>query len=334
MVTYSEVSHADAFSGEKMNLSDYYSNCDLCHRHCHVNRLAGQIGYCKQTSELRAARAALHFWEEPCISGSAGSGAVFFSGCSLQCVFCQNHDIAIGHTGKTLTSHHLSDIFLRLQEEQASNINLVTPTHFIPDIVSALEEAKSHGLTIPVVYNTGSYETVDALHMLDGLVDIYLPDLKYYSPDISMHYANTQDYFICASQAVSEMYRQVGMPVFSLPADQDPAAISLADQSEQYLMKRGVIVRHLLLPGCSHDSREIISYLHQTYQDKVFVSVMNQYTPIKIPAGYEELEHIVSDREYERIIHFILSLEMENVFIQDGGTAQESFIPPFNCDGI
>lgn len=321
------------FQGKTM-MYNSYSDCNLCHRHCHVNRSAGETGYCRQTSEMKAARAALHFWEEPCISGLDGSGAVFFSGCSLQCVFCQNHDIAIGHTGKLLSAKHLSDIFLRLQDEKASNINLITPTHFIPEIVSALEDAKSHGLRIPIVYNTGSYETIEALHMLDGLIDIYLPDLKYYSPEISTRYANAPDYFLCAAEAIHEMYRQVGNPVFSLPDHISPESVPLADQSEQYLMKRGVIVRHLLLPGCRHDSREIISYLHQTYQDRVFISVMNQYTPIKIPAGYEELCHTVSDRDYERIIHFMLSLEMENVFIQDGGTAKESFVPPFDCEGI
>lgn len=317
-------------------------SCDLCCRHCHIDRLSGKTGYCGQSAVLRAARAALHFWEEPCISGKEGSGAVFFSGCSLRCVFCQNHSIAIGQTGKELSVHHLAEIFLRLQEEQhANNINLVTPTHFIPQIADALTEAKKNGLILPVVYNTGSYETVSALSMLDGLVDIYLPDLKYNSPALSVRYANTSDYFECACLALAEMYRQVGTPQFHVRPDSTKAVFqsapgdqTLSDLSETALLSRGMIVRHLLLPGHAEDSIRIIRYLAQTYQDRVFLSIMNQYTPMSGLDAYPELQRTVTDAEYDTVIDEILSLGLENVFIQEGSTAEESFIPPFDCEGL
>ena len=224
-----------AFSNNNADvwLRDVMSDCVLCPRTCHVNRLAGQIGYCGQTSELMAARASLHYWEEPCISGISGSGTVFFSGCNLRCVFCQNHNIALGKAGRVITPKHLVEIFLNLQEQGANNINLVTPTHFLPQIAIALEQAKCRGLHLPIVYNTGSYESMDALRHLEGLVDIYLPDLKYLSAELSTAYSHAPDYFEIACAAIAEMYRQVGDPVI-----------------EDDEMKRGVLVRHLVLPGC------------------------------------------------------------------------------------
>ena len=212
------------------------SNCTLCPRECHVNRNAGEMGYCGQTAALMAARAALHFWEEPCLSGTNGSGAVFFSGCNLGCVYCQNHEIAHGLSGRGLTVSRLSDIFLELQGKGAHNINLVTPTHFVPQIVTALETAKKQGLSVPIIYNTSAYEKIETLKRLDGLVDIYLPDLKYFDSTLSRHYSHAADYFEKAAAAIAEMVRQVGAPVFV--------------DGENSLMKKGVIVRHLLLPGC------------------------------------------------------------------------------------
>jgi putative pyruvate formate lyase activating enzyme len=300
-----------------------------------VNRLRGEVGFCGQTAVITAARAALHYWEEPCISGTAGSGAVFFSGCSLRCVFCQNHEIALGQTGKEISVHHLAEIFLRLQNEQhANNINLVTPTHFVPQIVLGLQEAKRNGLHIPIVYNTGSYETLQTLQMLDGLIDIYLPDLKYYDSAISMRYADAPEYFQHASAAIAEMYRQVGSPRFQDSPSGDSATSDLSDLSENSLMTRGVIVRHLLLPGCTADSQKIIQYLYQTYRDAVFISIMNQYTPVHPPRDFPELQRKVSPSEYDAVVDYALSLGVENAFIQDGETAEESFIPPFDCEGI
>ncbi len=296
------------------------SDCALCPRECHVNRNASEIGYCGQTANLTAARAALHFWEEPCLSGTKGSGAVFFSGCNLRCVYCQNHEIAHGLSGRKITVSRLSDIFLELQEKGAHNINLVTPTHFVPQIITALKAAKKQGLSIPIVYNTSAYEKTDTLKKLEGLVDIYLPDLKYQDSLLSERYSHAPDYFETAARAISEMVRQVGAPVFTADADS--------------LMKKGVIVRHLLLPGCQKDARRILRYLHETYGHNIYVSIMNQYTPLPQTETVPELNRRISAREYEKIIDFAISIGIDNGFIQEGETASESFIPAFDCEGI
>ncbi len=310
-----------------MNLTD----CTLCPRNCHVNRAAGNIGYCGQTSEIAAARAALHMWEEPCISGTNGSGAVFFSGCNMRCVFCQNYDIAHSKAAcKTITVLRLAEIFLELQEKGAHNINLVTPTHYIPQIAQALQQAKKDGLTIPIVYNTGSYEKVESLKLLDGLIDIYLPDFKYYSSEIGRKYSNAPDYFEVAAAVVAEMYRQVGTPVFE-PLMEETGNM---DISEVSLMKKGVIVRHLLLPDCAKDSRFILRYLYETYGNNIYISIMNQYTPLKQVEHIPSLNRTITEKEYEAIIDYAISLGIENAFIQDGETASESFIPAFNCEGV
>lgn len=296
------------------------SNCTLCPRECHVNRNAGEIGYCGQTAVLTAARAALHFWEEPCLSGTNGSGAVFFSGCNLRCVYCQNHEIAQGHLGRAITASRLCEIFLELQEKGAHNINLVTPTHFVPQIITALQAAKKQGLSIPVVYNSSSYEKTETLKKLDGLVDIYLPDMKYFDSALSGQYSHAPDYFEKATDAIAEMVRQTGSPVFTDGLDS--------------LMQKGVIVRHLLLPGCEKDSRHILRYLHETYQNNIYVSIMNQYTPLSQVKNIPGLNRKISAREYEKIIDYAISIGIENGFIQEGETASESFIPAFDCEGI
>lgn len=294
-------------------------NCTLCPRNCHANRLSGQLGYCGQTAELSAARAALHFWEEPCISGTSGSGTVFFSGCNLRCVFCQNHDIALGEKGRGISLDRLAEIFMELQEQGAHNINLVTPSHFIPQIRYSLIKAKSMGLALPIVYNTGSYENVSSLRMLEGLIDIYLPDLKYFSPELGNAYSHAPDYFEKATAAISEMFRQVGRPQFD---------------ENSGLMKKGVIVRHLLLPGQTKDSKKILRYLHETYQNDIYVSIMNQYTPLPHVWAIPELNRRVTSSEYDRIVHFAEAIGIEQGFIQEGSAADESFIPPFNYEGI
>ncbi len=296
------------------------SNCTLCPRECHVNRNAGEIGYCGQTAVLTAARAALHFWEEPCLSGTNGSGAVFFSGCNLRCVYCQNHEIAQGHLGRAITASRLCEIFLELQEKGAHNINLVTPTHFVPQIITALQTAKKQGLSIPVVYNSSSYEKTETLKKLDGLVDIYLPDMKYFDSALSGQYSHAPDYFEKAAAAIAEMVRQTGSPVFTDGPDS--------------LIQKGVIVRHLLLPGCEKDSRHILRYLHETYQNNIYVSIMNQYTPLSQVKNIPGLNRKISAREYEKIIDYAISIGIENGFIQEGETASESFIPAFDCEGI
>jgi len=276
-------------------------------------------GFCGQTDQLCAARAALHFWEEPCISGECGSGAVFFSGCNLQCVYCQNHDIALGRCGRVISTDRLCEIFLELQDKGAANINLVTGSHFIPQIALCLEKAKKAGLAIPIVYNTSSYEKVSSLRLLAGLVDVYLPDLKYFSPALSLKYSGAEDYFEKASAAISEMFRQVGGPVF--------------DEGSK-LLKRGMIVRHLLLPGQSADSKRILRYLHNTYGNDIYVSIMNQYTPLPHVAPFPELNRRLTPREYEKVLGFADAIGIEKGFMQEGETAQESFIPSFNGEGL
>lgn len=296
------------------------SDCTLCPRKCHVDRNAGKIGYCGQTARLMAARAALHFWEEPCLSGTNGSGAVFFSGCNLRCVYCQNHEIAQGQAGREITADRLSAIFLELQKKGAHNINLVTPTHFVPQIITALKAAKKQGLSIPAIYNTSAYEKAETLRMLDGLIDIYLPDLKYCDAVLSESYSYAPDYFETAAAAIKEMVRQVGAPVF---LDGEPP-----------LMQRGVIVRHLLLPGCGKDSRQILRYLHETFKNDIYVSIMNQYTPLPQVFANPSLNRRITDKEYKRIVDYAIRIGIENGFIQEGETASESFIPAFDYEGI
>ena len=295
--------------------------CDLCPRKCLVDRKKGEKGICGQTENLKVARAALHFWEEPCISGDEGSGAVFFSGCPLHCVFCQNENIANGTVGKEISLERLVDIFLELQEKGANNINLVTPGHFVPQIVKALDQAKKEGLTLPVVYNTSSYETVDTIRMLDGYVDIYLPDFKYMSPVLSKKYSHAPDYAQVAKAAIAEMVRQTGKAVF-------------VNGDEDNLILSGTIVRHLTLPGCMEDSMQILKYLHETYGDTIYISIMNQFTPLSNLEKYPELNRKITDEEYEALVDYAIDIGIENGFIQEGDTAEESFIPAFDCEGV
>lgn len=295
--------------------------CDLCPRKCLVDRKKGEKGICGQTENLKVARAALHFWEEPCISGDAGSGAVFFSGCPLHCVFCQNENIANGMVGKEISLERLVDIFLELQEKRANNINLVTPGHFVPQIVKALDQAKKEGLTLPVVYNTSSYETVDTIKRLEDYVDIYLPDFKYMSPVLSKKYSHAPDYAEVAKAAIAEMVRQTGKAVF-------------VNGDEDNLILRGTIVRHLTLPGCMEDSMQILKYLHETYGDTIYISIMNQFTPLSNLEKYPELNRRITDEEYETLVDYAIDIGIENGFIQEGDTAEESFIPAFDCEGV
>lgn len=300
-------------------ITAYMSDCTLCPRRCHADRAGGRTGFCGQATEITIARAALHFWEEPCISGSCGSGTVFFFGCSLQCVFCQNHAISAGKTDNSVTPERLAEVFLELQEEGAANINLVTPSHFIPQICRSLELAKSEGLSIPVVYNTGGYEEVSSLRLLQGLVDIWLPDLKYYSGDLADAYSHAPDYFSKAADAIGEMFRQTGAATFDELTG---------------LMKSGVLVRHLVLPGQVGDSKRILRYLHSVYGNDIYVSIMNQYTPLEHAAQFPELSRKVTEAEYKRVLDFADKIGIENGFLQEGDTANESFIPPFQITGL
>lgn len=291
--------------------------------------------------KLFAARAALHPWEEPCISGEHGSGTVFFSGCSLRCIYCQNYDIALGSSGREIDPLRLAEIFLELQEKGAANINLVTPTHYIPSILIALKHAKDTGFSLPVVYNTGNNETLDTLKMLEGFVDVYLPDFKYWSQELAARYSNAPDYAAYAMENIAEMFRQVGKAMFSAPQENRPATDSKESESENCLMPhdiimtRGIIVRHLVLPGAVSDAKKIIRYLYQTYGSNIYLSILNQYTPIAKNLGaFPELNRAITQAEYDEVVDYAIELGVENAFIQEGETAKESFIPDFSLEGI
>ncbi len=292
--------------------------CSICPRECHADRANGQVGYCNTTKELMVARAALHLWEEPCISGEEGSGTVFFSGCALGCVYCQNYNISRAQAGKIITIERLAEIFLELQEKKANNINLVTAGHYIPQIVTAIEAAQENGLKIPIVYNSSGYEKVESLKLLEGKVDIYLPDFKYMADEPARLYSSCRDYFRYASDAIREMVRQVGTPVFD----------------DRGMLQRGVIVRHLTLPGYLEDSKNIIKYLYDTYGDTIYISIMNQYTPLPFVEDYPAINRRITPEEYEELVDYAIEIGVENGFIQEGETAAESFIPEFNLEGV
>lgn len=303
---------------EIQKASNLMKNCVLCPRECHADRLSGKSGYCKAPAELLVARAALHFWEEPCISGKEGSGTVFFSGCALGCVYCQNRSISKGLEGKAITIERLAEIFLELQAKGANNINLVTPSHYVPHIIEALNISRRNGFTLPIVYNCGGYEKTETLKMLEGYVDIYLPDLKYISDEPAIKYSNCKGYFTAAKAAIEEMVRQAGTAVFD----------------ERGIMRKGVIVRHLTLPGYLEDSKRIVKYLYESYRNKIFISIMNQYTPMTKSTEYPELNRKISYEEYEELVNFAIEIGVENGFIQEGEPASESFIPEFNGEGV
>ena len=295
-----------------------YENCLLCPRKCGINRSTGQTGVCGVSSEIKVARAALHYWEEPCISGKRGSGAVFFSGCSLHCVFCQNREISDGKAGKLISKERLSDIFMELADKGANNINLVTPGQYIPDIVWAVNDARSRGMKLPIVYNTSGYENVTELKLLDGIVVVYLPDFKYMDSALSAKYSRAKDYPSVAKQAISEMVRQ------------QPGVV-IDDATG--LIQKGVIVRQLLLPGHVNDAKAILKYLHDTYQDSIYISMMSQFTPIELK-DYPEINRTVTRREYERLIDYAIKIGITNAFIQEGNVAKDSFIPAFDGEGV
>ncbi|MCD7738193.1 MAG: hypothetical protein LUH58_04025, partial [Lachnospiraceae bacterium] len=339
-------------------------------RNCKADRSVGKVGFCGVPDEIYVARASLHMWEEPCLSGTKGSGTVFFMGCNLKCVYCQNHTIALGTTegvqnpkttfqqspvapsffghnfplhGKKLTLSDLAQVFLRLQQAGAHNINLVTPSHYVPQIRQALLLAKADGLALPIVYNSGGYELPDTLKLLDGLVDIYMPDFKYLSPSLSARYSHAADYPEIAQAALAEMYRQVGKPVFSNTPDRSSSPgekqAEIATQNDacvtEPLMTRGVLVRYLLLPGCLKDGKAVLEYLHTTYGDNIYISIMNQYTPQSVQlADYPELDRRVTTYEYNSLVDYALTLGIENAYIQEGKTAEESFIPDFEDTGF
>lgn len=292
------------------------SSCTLCPRKCGTDREKA-LGYCGADAVVRVARAAPHHWEEPFLSGKNGSGTVFFTGCQLRCVYCQNREISRGKEGKPVTVRQLADIFLSLQQQAVHNINLVTPDPYLPQVAEALRLAKGEGLTLPVVMNCSGYETAEMLRSMEGLVDIYLPDFKYVSPLLAKKYSAAADYPRVAKAALEEMVRQ------------QPRV----RKNRQGMLQAGVVVRHLLLPGCVSDSKRVLAYLHGAYGDRIFISIMSQFTPFGLE-HIPELNRRVTEEEYEELIDFAWRLGIRRAFMQEGSAASESFIPPFDGEGV
>lgn len=301
-----------------MNAFSLYTSCTLCPRKCGVNRRAGERGFCGADAELLCARAALHAWEEPCLTGEYGSGTVFFSGCNLRCVYCQNRSISRGRVGKPVSPEHLAQIFLSLEAQHAANINLVTPSHYLPHLLEAIPLARKMGLSIPIVYNCGGYESVESLALLEGLIDIYLPDDKYPDSALAKALSGAEDYPTVAKRAIREMVRQVGSPIF--------------DQNG--LLRRGVIVRHLVLPACAQNAADLIEDLFDTYGNRIIFSVMNQYTPPSDLSLPSPLNRPITEEEYRLVVSRMEQIGIVRAYLQEGGTVTESFIPSFNGEGV
>lgn len=306
-----------------MNLSDY-SSCHLCPRSCGIDRQVSS-GFCGCGDTIKAARAALHYWEEPCISGTRGSGTIFFSGCTLKCCFCQNYPISQQGFGKELTIPQLGDVFLSLQDQGAHNINLVTATQYLPSVITALDLVK-HKLVIPVVYNCGGYERVEIVRELADYVDIWLPDLKYYDTALSSRYSQAKNYFDHASEAISQMVRQTGAPVL----DSDG------------IMQSGVIIRHMVLPGAREDSIRLLHWIHDKLpKGQYYISLLSQYTPFfraakATPGGSEfpEISRRITTFEYEKVLNEAIALGLEQGFMQEKSSAKEEYTPPFDLEGL
>lgn len=291
--------------------------CNICPRRCKVERGSNK-GFCGVGNLPVVAKACLHYWEEPCLSGNRGSGTIFFSGCNLKCIFCQNYEISQENYGREVTLERLSDVFLNLQQIGAHNINLVNPTHFAPAVRETVKMAREKGLSIPIVYNTNGYDSPEILEMMDGVVDIYLPDMKYFNTDVSNKYSGASDYFDTASAAVREMYRQVGA----------------ARLNEEGIMQGGMIVRHMVLPGHTNDSLSVLEWLRSNMPQDIYVSVMSQYTPYYNACSYPEIDRRLTRREYEKVLSRFYKLGFENGYIQERDSAEEIYIPDFNLNGI
>lgn len=299
-------------------MCEFSEKCSLCPRMCGTDRAAGQKGFCGGGNLVRVARAALHYWEEPCISSESGSGTVFFSGCTMRCVFCQNKEISRSEVGKEITIERLAEIYLELAAKGANNINLVTPMHYAPQITAALDIARKNGLTLPIVWNTGGWERRESIAAVRDYADIWLSDFKYFDSSLGESLSKAPNYFSVAAAALDQMVKQTCEPVFD----------------ENGIMRRGVIVRHLMLPGHLDDTKNVLRFLYENYGDSIWISIMNQYTPMCSDPRFPELSRTVSDEEYNEAIDFACELGIENAFVQEGGTVGESFIPPFDLSGV
>ena len=302
-----------------MDINKYYKNCTLCPRNCHIDRSAGLFGFCGQDMTPKVAKAYPHMWEEPCISGENGSGTVFFCGCNLKCVYCQNKQISrASSAGKPMSDKELCEIYFKLKARGVHNINLVTPTHFVPHIVSSVALAKQNGIGLPFVYNTSGYENVETLSLLKGYIDIYLTDFKYFSNAYAKRYSNISDYRDVAFNAVKEMFSQTNKPAYS----------------KDGLLKRGTVIRHLILPEMTRDSKRVLKLLYDEFGNSVIYSIMSQYVPFKLDKKYDEINRKITPAEYSDVVSYADEIGIENCYTQCGQAAQESFIPDFNCDEL
>ena len=293
------------------------SLCNICPRNCNVDRNTTK-GFCGMGNTVKISRAALHMWEEPCISGEKGSGTVFFSGCNMKCVFCHNKEISTGGFGREITVERLADIFMELQQKGALNINLVTPTHYALQIVDAVKLARDKGMTLPIVYNTSSYEKSETIKLLKDTVDIWLPDFKYTDNCAAERYSKASDYVEKAKAAIDEMVKQQPECIFD----------------DEGIIQKGVIVRHLVLPGQIQDAKDAVKYLYEKYGDNIFVSIMSQYTPCTDLDAYPEINRKITQEEYDEVVDYAVDIGLENGFLQEGESASESFIPPFDLTGV
>lgn len=301
-----------------MKYSNLLKNCNLCIRKCNIDRINGEIGFCRATDRVKIARASLHMWEEPPISGDIGSGTVFFSNCNLKCVFCQNHEISQESIGKDITIERLADIFLELQDKNAANINLVTPTHYVPHIIEAIDIARTKGLSIPILYNTNSYDSVETIKLLKGYIDVYLPDFKYFNDKYAIKYSNAPRYEENIIPILKEMYNQVGPVQFD----------------NNGFITKGIIIRHLMLPGLLFDSKKILDKIYSVFQDNVYISIMNQYTPMFNASKYPEINKSLNPKHYDALIDYASSIGITKGFIQESGTNSTAYVPNFNFEGI
>ena len=289
-------------------------HCNLCAFHCQVNR-NDSLGVCQCGVMPKLALASVHRWEEPCISGTNGSGTVFFSGCNLRCQFCQNYEISEKHFGKEVSTERLAEIFLELQEKKVHNINLVSPTPYVPQIIQALDIAKSDGLHLPIIYNTNSYENIETIKMLDGYIDIYLPDLKYFDDDIAIKYSKAPHYFEVTSQNILEMYQQVGKATF-----------------QDGIIQKGVIVRHLILPGQILQTKRMLNWVKENLPKDIYISIMAQYFPTHNAKNFPEINRKISKQEYQFVVSMLK--DFENGFVQELSDNEEEYVPNFNLEGI
>ena len=288
--------------------------CNICPHKCQVNRIKGQVGRCKSGNKVKIALYSIHNFEEPCISGKNGSGTIFFSNCNLNCVFCQNYEISQLGQGKEFEINGLADIMIKEQEKGVENINLVTPTSYIIQIAESIKIAKGKGLKIPIVYNTNSYENIESLKLLDGLVDIYLPDLKYYYNKLGKRYSNVENYFEIATNAILEMYRQVG----NVQIDSNG------------ILQKGVVIRHLVLPNHIENSKKVLKWIRENLDNKVFVSIMAQYFPTYKAKNIEKINRKLTKKEYQEIIEYVDSIGLDNGYVQELGEHEEEYVPKWN----